>query len=388
MDRTITGDISGALADLGILVPLTAALVVVNGLNVGSVLVLAGMLAITAGLVFRIPFPVQPLKALTALAVAQVLSPDVIHAAGLEIGLFFVILSLTGLAGALSRLFTRPVIRALQFGVGWLLIVTAVKLITKPPSVFVSTPPVRTGLLLAALTVGVVVIAAWRRWYVLSIVLVVIGVVVTIIVEQPTFGAPGITIPRFEIPPWSVFGTAFVLLVIPQIPLTFGNAVVGVDSLAHEFFGDRADRVSPSRVALLCGAGNMASALFGGMPMCHGSSGMSAHIRMGARTWVMNAILGGSLLVLGFFFADQVLEMFGLLPVWVLGGFLAYAGLRHAMLVLDLEPLQIALAVGAAAVGIWTSNLAYTTAIALVIAHVPTLAIRLRDRRAQDVASS
>ena len=88
MDRTITGDISGALADLGILVPLTAALVVVNGLNVGSVLILAGMLAITAGLVFRIPFPVQPLKALTALAVAQVLSPDVIHAAGLEIGLF------------------------------------------------------------------------------------------------------------------------------------------------------------------------------------------------------------------------------------------------------------------------------------------------------------
>ena len=102
----------------------------------------------------------------------------------------------------------------------------------------------------------------------------------------------------------------------------------------------------------------------------------------------MNAILGGSLLILGFFFADQVLEMFGLLPVWVLGGFLAYAGLRHAMLVLDLEPFQIALAIGAAAVGIWTSNLAYTTAIALVIAHVPTLTDRVRHRRAQDVTSS
>jgi hypothetical protein len=41
--RTITGDVSGALADLGILVPLTAALVVVNGLDVGSVLLIAGL---------------------------------------------------------------------------------------------------------------------------------------------------------------------------------------------------------------------------------------------------------------------------------------------------------------------------------------------------------
>lgn len=384
MERSITGDISGALADLGILVPLTAALVVVNGLDVGSVLLLAGLVAIAAGLVFRIPFPVQPLKALTALAVAQTLSPDVIHAAGLEIGLFFVVLALTGLAGLLSKLFTKPVIRALQFGVGWLLVVTAIKLVVKPPSVFVNAPSSRVGLLLALLTVVVVVVAAWRRWYALSIALVVAGVVATVLVERPTFGTPQIDLPSLSIPSWSVFGTAFVLLVIPQIPLTFGNAVVGVDSLAHEYFGEAADRVSTRRVALMCGLGNVASSVLGGMPMCHGSSGLSAHIRMGARTWMMNIMLGGTLVALGLFFSDQVLEMFGLLPVWVLGGFLAYAGLRHAMLVLDLERVQIVLAVAAASVGIWTSNLAYTTAIALVLAHVPAVVNKVR-RRAQDV---
>ena len=127
MTRAITGDVSGALADLGILVPLTAALVVVNGLDVGSVLLLAGLLVVSAGLVFRIPFPVQPLKALTALAVAQRLGPDVIHAAGLEIGIVLMLMSLTGLATLMSKLFTKPVVRALQFGVGWLLVVTAVK---------------------------------------------------------------------------------------------------------------------------------------------------------------------------------------------------------------------------------------------------------------------
>lgn len=387
MTRPITGDVSGALADLGILVPLTAALVVVNGLDVGSVLLLAGLLVVTAGLVFRIPFPVQPLKALTALAVAQRLGPDVIHAAGLEIGIVLMLMSLTGLATLMSKLFTKPVVRALQFGVGWLLVVTAVKLVVNPPAVFVNSPSSRTGLLLAAATVVVVVIAAWRRWYLLSIALVVAGVIVTLLVEQPTFGGPSIDLPTFSIPPWSVFGTAFVLLVIPQIPLTYGNAVVGVSDLAREQFGERASRVSPARVALICGLGNVASATFGGMPMCHGSSGLSAHVRMGAQTWKMNAMLGGTLITLGVFFSDQVLEMFGLLPVWVLGGFLAYAGIRHAMLVLDLEPIQIGLAIAAAAVGIWTSNLAYTTAIALVVAQAPVAFNRIRNGRHKDAAS-
>ena len=387
MTRPITGDVSGALADLGILVPLTAALVVVNGLDVGSVLLLAGLLVVTAGLVFRIPFPVQPLKALTALAVAQRLGPDVIHAAGLEIGIVLMLMSLTGLATLMSKLFTKPVVRALQFGVGWLLVVTAVKLVVNPPAVFVNSPSSRTGLLLAAATVVVVVIAAWRRWYLLSIALVVAGVIVTLLVEQPTFGGPSIDLPTFSIPPWSVFGTAFVLLVIPQIPLTYGNAVVGVSDLAREQFGERASRVSPARVALICGLGNVASASFGGMPMCHGSSGLSAHVRMGAQTWKMNAMLGGTLITLGVFFSDQVLEMFGLLPVWVLGGFLAYAGIRHAMLVLDLEPIQIGLAIAAAAVGIWTSNLAYTTAIALVVAQAPVAFNRIRTGRHKDAAS-
>ena len=386
MTRAITGDVSGALADLGILVPLTAALVVVNGLDVGSVLLLAGLLVVSAGLVFRIPFPVQPLKALTALAVAQRLGPDVIHAAGLEIGIVLMLMSLTGLATLMSKLFTKPVVRALQFGVGWLLVVTAVKLVVNPPAVFVNSPSSRTGLLLAAATVVVVVIAAWRRWYLLSIALVA-GVIVTLLVEQPSFGGPSIDLPTFSIPPWSVFGTAFVLLVIPQIPLTYGNAVVGVSDLAREQFGERARRVSPARVALVCGLGNVASATFGGMPMCHGSSGLSAHVRMGAQTWKMNAMLGGTLITLGVFFSDQVLEMFGLLPVWVLGGFLAYAGIRHAMLVLDLEPIQIALAIAAAAVGIWTSNLAYTTAIALVIAQAPLVYNRIRNGRHKDAAS-
>jgi hypothetical protein len=50
--RPALGDVTGALGDLGVMVPMVAALVLVNGLDPGSILILAGCLVI-AGLIFR-----------------------------------------------------------------------------------------------------------------------------------------------------------------------------------------------------------------------------------------------------------------------------------------------------------------------------------------------
>ena len=172
MRRPVAGDLSGAVADLGIFVPLVAALILVNGLQPGPLLLVAGLLSLLSGLWFRIPFPVQPLKALTALAVAQQLEPDVIHAAGLLIGLTLIVLTVTGLADRVARVFTRPVIRSLQLAVGVLLIVTAVRLALTPPTLFVGAPPPSPSLGLMVLAVGVVALAVWRRWYAAAAALV------------------------------------------------------------------------------------------------------------------------------------------------------------------------------------------------------------------------
>lgn len=366
-----SGDVSGAVADLGIFVPLAAALVVVNGLHAGSLLVAAGLLLLAAGAAFGVPFPVQPLKALTALAVAHGVAPEVIHAAGLQIGLILVLLHVTGLADRVARLFTRPVIRSLQFAVGTLLVVAAFDLVRDPPALFEYAVPGPAGVALAAGTLGVVAVAAHRRWYALIAAIVAVGTAAAWFVTQPALGELRIHVPEIDMPSVGVFGTAFVLLVIPQLPLTYGNAVVGVSDLARELFGGRARRVTPGRVALSCGLGNIGSALAGGMPMCHGSSGLSAHARLGARTPKMNALLGGVFIVLGTAFSAQVMTFFALLPVWALAGFLAYAGLRHAMLVADLRHTRLAIALAAGAIGIVTGNLAYTTAVALVAEHAP-----------------
>lgn len=378
--RPTAGDLSGAVGDLGVMVPLVAALVLVNGLHPGSVLIAAGLLVIVAGVVFGIPFPVQPLKALTALAVAQGLAPETIHAAGLQIGVILVALAAFGLADRLARLFTLPVIRSLQFAVGILLIVSAVRLAMAPPSIFDGAPPASVALGLTAATAAVVAVAAARRMYLLIGVLLVAGIAAGVATADLDLGPVVAHLPEMALPPLSVFATAFVLLVIPQIPLTYGNAVVGVSHLAREHFGASASRVTPGRVAVTCGLGNVASAAIGGMPMCHGSSGFTAHVRLGARTPAMNLALGAAFLVLGLVFSNQVLALFGLLPVWALGGFLAYAGIRHALLVADLRRARLGIALGAGLIGVVTGNLAFTTAVALLAEHGRTMFDRLALR--------
>jgi SulP family sulfate permease len=363
------GEATGAVADLGVLVPLAGSLILVNGLDPGAVLIGAGLLTLAAGLVFGVPFPVQPLKALTAVAVAERLSPDVIHAAGLEIGLFLLLLSMGRVADLLARLFTTPVVRALQFGVGVLLVIAAVRLVADPPAVFLGTPEPPWPLLLAAASFVAVGLAAARGRYPVALALLAAGVAVTWLTSRAELSGPSFALPEVGLPPAAAFGSAFVLLVIPQLPLTFGNAVVAVTDVARRSFGPAAGRVTPATVCLSCGVGNVVAGMIGGMPMCHGAGGLTAHVRLGARRAGMNLLLGGTLLVLGVFFAPQVPVLLGLLPVWVLAAFLAYAGLRHALLVADLRGGALALAVGAGLAGAITGNLAITAGAGLLVEH-------------------
>ena len=194
--RVGVGEAAGAVADLGVMVPLAAALILVNGLDAGAVFVCAGALVIAVGVAFRIPFPVQPLKALTAVAVAQQLAPDVIHAAGLEIAAVLLLLSFRHVADVVARVFTTPVVRALQFGVGVLLVFASVKLVLDPPDVFASTPAAPwPWILMLAAFVGVVVAARTRHYWVALAVLGA-GAIAATAAAVPHVGRPVVHTPR------------------------------------------------------------------------------------------------------------------------------------------------------------------------------------------------
>ncbi|HJR19735.1 MAG TPA: putative sulfate/molybdate transporter [Actinomycetota bacterium] len=369
----IVGDASGAVADLGVLVPIATALILKNGLDAGTVLVGVGALYLAAGLYFRVPVPVQPIKAAAAIAIARDLSPATISAAGVVLGLTLIVLSTTGAARWLSRIFTTPIVRGLQFGVGLLLVSSALGLPARP------VPPATWAA--AAACAGILVLAARRRNWPLALVLVAGGVAWSLvtgahaIVLRPDAWQPGISGNVFSS---SVLWSAFTVLVIPQIPLTFGNAVIAVVDVEHRYFGTSARRVTPAGIGLSCGIANVVAGSLGGMPMCHGSGGLTAHYRGGARSYRMNLFIGVPLLILGLGFGATAFSVLALIPVAVLVGLLAFTGVMHALLVVDLRGFELGVAVAMGVIGVWTSNLAIALAVGLTLVWLPAIARRMR----------
>lgn len=367
------GDASGAVADLGVLVPIATALILKNGLDAGTVLVGVGILYVASGLYFRVPVPVQPIKAAAAIAIARDLSPATISAAGVVLGLSLVALSVTGAARWLSRIFTTPIVRGLQLGVGLLLVASALRLPVRP------VPATTWGV--AAACAALLVISARKRSLPLALVLVAGGVAWSLatgaheIALRPDAWEPGL---RSDVFSASVMWTAFTVLVIPQIPLTFGNAVIALIDLERRYFGARARRVTPVGVGLSCGLANVVAGGLGGMPMCHGSGGLTAHYRAGARSYRMNLIIGVPLLILGLSFGATAFSVLALIPVAVLVGLLAFTGVMHALLVADLRGFDLGVAVAMGVIGLWTSNLAIALAVGLALVWLPALRRRTR----------
>ena len=368
----LLGDASGSVADLGVLLPLLAALVLHNGLDVSTALVGVGALYVAAGLVFRVPVPVQPIKAAAAIAIAQHLDVSVLAAAGLCLGVLLLVLAATGAADLLSRIFTAPVVRGLQLAVGLLLLKSAVHLKGVDGHL--------TVLLLAAVIAAGLVAAAPRRAPAALLVLAA-----GLAYGAATHGG----LPTASVHTWqpqlstaslrpSVLLQALVVLVLPQVPLTFGNAVVALTDLEKSYFGGSARRVTPRTVSLSCGAANVAVGLLGGMPMCHGSGGLTAHYRAGARTWRMGLWIGLPLLVGGLAFGPTALALLGLIPVAVLAGLLAFTGVCHAALIADLRGYRLAVGLLVGLVGGLTGNLALALLVGLALHGLPALGLRHR----------
>lgn len=81
-------EVSGACGDLGTFLPLTVALVHAVGLDLGTTLIMTGVFNIAVGFLFDVPLPVQPMKAICAIAIAtpSALGLEPLLAAGLFVG--------------------------------------------------------------------------------------------------------------------------------------------------------------------------------------------------------------------------------------------------------------------------------------------------------------
>jgi len=312
-----------AFADLGTFIPFVLAYVSVFDMDPAGILLAFGAALVGCGLVYRTPFPVQPMKAVGALAVAQAgtVTGATIVAASLASGVFWLLLGLSGAAGRLARLVPGAVVQGIVIGLGVSFMLQGARMMdTDWP---------------AALFALLVAVALRRSRLFPAMLLLLLGGFAYGMVRNPSlwevaqFGfaprLPALAVGTLE---WKDFVNGVLLLALPQLPLTLGNAVIAVTGENNRLFPQHPTSVR--KVALTTGAINLAGSLVGRVPMCHGAGGMAACTAFGARTGGAPVVFGGMLLVLALCFSESIAFLLQTLPAAVLGAILFLAGARMA----------------------------------------------------------
>ncbi|HYY33160.1 MAG TPA: molybdate transporter family protein [Gaiellaceae bacterium] len=373
-------ELAGAVADLGVFVPIAVALIVRNGLSATAVLLPAGLLYITAAFVYRLPVPVQPLKAFGAIAIAKGLGSDEIAAGALLMGAMFLLAGRLGLLDLLARVFPRALVRGVQLTVGLLFLKISWGLVTDPPKSFeaYALDP-RWALPLGVLAFA---LAFTLKRYAISLVLVGAGVAVALALAggHLAVGPSHLVTPALD---GGVLLTALTVLVLPQAPLSFANSCLATADAARVYFGERGERVRPGRLATSFGTANLLAGAISGMPVCHGAGGMTAHYKFGARTAAAPLVMGVGLVVLAVGFGSGLGGVLPAFPLPVLAGLLASAGLLHIALLRDVRGARdwvLTLLVGGIGFEV---NLLWALAAGLALWWVPYGLGRLHERVAE-----
>jgi MFS superfamily sulfate permease-like transporter len=318
-------------------------------LDAASVCTLFGAQQIATGLLYGLPMPVQPLKAMAAIMLARHFSAGTLAGGGLVIGVGMLLLSVTGLLDWLAQLIPRPVIRGVQLGLGLNLAQLALR-------DYVSADGQR-GYLLAAAAFGLLLLLRRQRRVPAPLVVVGLGVLYALLVKIPGGAlahAAGLRLPTPVIPTPQELRDGALLLALPQLPLSLGNSVIATSRTVTDLFPGRA--VSVRRIGLTYGLMNLLGPPLGGLPVCHGCGGLAGFYGFGARTGGAPVIYGLLLLGLGLFFAPGFAVVIQVFPMPILGVVLLFESLGLMSLMQDVSDdrpsLWLALLVAAAVIGL------------------------------------
>jgi MFS superfamily sulfate permease-like transporter len=338
-------ELNGALGDLGTLLPLMLGMIAVVGLNASAVLAGFGLFYIATALHYRLPVPVQPMKAVAAVLLTSQISATALAASGVMIGAALLFLGATGLIGRLARVVPRSVLAGLQLGLGFALALASLDLMAAAPAIAVPTLAVLLGLMLVPRAPAALIALA------------------AAIVLGHVLGVPGI---KFEaaatgivsIPSWpslSEIEIAFRELALPQLSLSLTNAVLLTALVAGDCFGERAVHVTPARLSISSGLANLLLTPFGALPMCHGAGGLAAHYRFGARSGTAPLVLGSVLFCLALVPGATGVAMLAAIPAAGLGALLLVAAgeLTFSRRLFDSKPSCWPVIAATAGVTVW-----------------------------------
>ncbi|MDQ2769353.1 MAG: putative sulfate/molybdate transporter [Bacteroidota bacterium] len=353
-------ELAGAFGDLGTDLPLLIGVIAASGIDSAAVLILFGLMQVFSGLWYRLPMPVQPLKAFAALVIAQKIPGRIIFGGGLAIGVSMFFLSITGLIDALARLVPKPVIRGIQFGL-------ALQLSTLALKQYVGADGAAGYALAAAAFTITVVLFGNRRWPA-ALIVITLGVAYALVFKLDLATAQkavGLRLPTWHLPQMADILTGALLLALPQIPLSLGNSVLATRQVAQDLFPERTP-LTVRRISFTYALMNLVNPFFGGFPVCHGSGGMVGHYAFGARTGGSVVLYGLMFLIMGLFFGPGFTDVVQIFPLPVLGVLLLFEALALATLLRDISAERADLLM-ALLVGLLCAGLPYGYLVGLLV---------------------
>ncbi len=348
-------EFAGAFGDLGTLIPFVVGYITLNKMDPLGILVAFGLFKIFVGLYFRTPVPIQPMKAIGGMAIAhpETVTQGMIWGSGIFTGLFWLFMGLTGAITWIEKITTKPVVRGIMLGLGLTFVVEGSGMMREGPAIAVG------GVALTLLLLS-------SKRFPAMLCLLAYGIVIAFVQKPELFHDLSHLSIRFRFPEltfgrmsWQDLLAGFVILGLPQAPLTLGNAIIGTVAENNQYFPDR--KVKAKTISIDHGIMNLISTFMGGVPMCHGAGGMAGHIRFGARTGGALVILGILVLFTGLFLSDSVSLIFQVFPRSILGVILFFAGVELAMVVKDikLKKENLFVLLVTAGTAMWNMGVAY-----------------------------
>jgi MFS superfamily sulfate permease-like transporter len=324
--RQPLSEISGSLGDLGTFLPICIALTEGHQISLATTLIFTGVYNILTGLVFGIPLPVQPMKAIAAVAILKSLSAPTVAAAGLFVSICLFVFSVTGLLEWFTRIIPIPVVKGIQVGAGLSLVIAAgTKAVSSLTWLGPSWADNYLWLIVAFLALCLLNLRP-RTPY--ALVVLIIGLIfafaLTDRVPRPHVWHPSVSVPG--LPAWK---EGILSAGLGQLPLTTLNSVIAVTHLAADLL-PQTPTPSVTAIGLSVASMNLIGCWFGAMPACHGSGGLAAQYRFGARSGASVIFLGLLKVILGLAFGNSLTGLLQKFPLAFLTVMIIAAGLELA----------------------------------------------------------
>ncbi|MBN2753940.1 MAG: putative sulfate/molybdate transporter [Candidatus Goldbacteria bacterium] len=306
----------GAFGDIGTSLPLLVAVIAASGIDGAKAFIMFGLIQMVTAIIYGVPMSIQPLKAVAMLVIAQKLSGNIIFGAGLSIGIVMLFLTLTGVLEKIGKILPATVIRGIQFGLGIQLATTALKVYIPSEGI--------PGYVLAGTCAIIGFVLLGNRKYPPALLLIITGIIYAVI-----SGKSGAALLKPEtvsgllyIPKTADIIAGFLLLAIPQIPLSLGNSIYATEKLANEYFPEK--KITSRKIGMTYSIMNIINPFLGGLPVCHGSGGMAGHYAFGARTGGSVFIYGLIIFAAGIMGGDGMSGFIAMFPKPVLGAILFF----------------------------------------------------------------